>query len=562
MRQLLLFVFSAVLQVTDAAASPYVMKWSDQAYGPDGPWQGVAVEIGSNKQPVALYPGANYASTILLDSICSNKTTSSTCYASQAGTYNQTESKSAVVLNRTSWETVYWSVEGKGIEGRIGDQVSFGPSVPNVSFQAVYDTYETYPNGKVYPVQVGSLALGAPWTADEVDNKTTFNWIASWLYRSGGDNAIPSYSYSMHIGSAGTKVPGSLVLGGYDKSRVLGNVSAQSVSLNSDTSGQLQIRMKDMGLGIAGGSTPPGFTSQDGIFQQSNGATLPKTVVIDPTKPYLYLPEATCDAIANSLPVSFNDGLGLYFWDTTHSNYATLMSSAPYLSFTFEQDGVSNQNITIKVPLAQLALTLQAPLVETNTTYFPCFYSTDTPVLGRAFLQSAFVGVNWHEGKNTGTWFLGQAPGPALSKAEITPIHVSSETLSGSSGSWEQTWAQYWHLDTSSSGDKSNTNAGLSTGAKAGVGVGVSVAGLIIIAAAVWLWMRRAKRHPKPAPGTGPAELPTLAREGLPQEIGARDVYKPQGLLGSDKAARELETKHHPAHEPAEQVEPPRYELG
>lgn len=533
------------------------MNWSSQAYGPDGPWQAVTIEVGSNRQPISLYPGANYATTILADSICSNKTLSETCYAARAGTYNQNESTTAVALNRSSWETVYWNVQGGGIRGIVGDQVAVGSVIPNVSFTTIHQTYQIYPNGKAYPVPVGNLALGAPYLKDS-GSGTPLNMIAAWLYTSGGRNSIPSYSYGMHIGSVDPAIPGSLVLGGYDKSRVLGEVSSQSVSVNSGSSGVWQIRLKDIGLGVATGKSPFDFKSKHGLFTQDSGAVLPKLATIDPTKPYMYLPESTCNAITESFPVSFNTGLGLYIWDTTHRDYANITSSATYLSFLFNKDGLNDQTMTVKVPLKLLTLTLQDPLVDQNVTYFPCFLSTDTPVLGRAFLQAAFVGVNWFEGKNTGTWFLGQAPGPGIAKEDITTIEAQDKTLSASNHSWETSWASSWHPladsrpQNSTSANATSPDGGLSTGAKAGIGVGVGIAAAILIAGLVWIVILRRRRRSGPAPVPleekktvfrGFAELPsTRNRDASPKELDTKVTVRPREIMGSPVELRhELE---------------------
>lgn len=107
MRPLLLPLLGVFVQ-TSSASNPYVMSWSSQAYGPDGPWQAVSVDVGSNKQTVDLYPGANYASTILMSTLCTNKTLSSTCYAAEAGTFNQNTSTTAYTTP-SSWETTYWA---------------------------------------------------------------------------------------------------------------------------------------------------------------------------------------------------------------------------------------------------------------------------------------------------------------------------------------------------------------------------------------------------------------------------------------------------------------------
>ncbi|KAF7591686.1 hypothetical protein BBP40_001194 [Aspergillus hancockii] len=543
MRLPFLFLLS-VLRDTTYAANPLVMNWSSQAYGPDGPWQAVRVSVGSNRQSLDLYPGANGATTILADSICSNTTLSKTCYAARAGTYNQSESSTAFALNRSSWETSYWNVQGGSIQGVVSDQVNVGSVVPNVSFTAIYQTYQTYPNGRQYPVPVGSLALGAPSLKDVVSG-LTLNMIAAWLYTSGGENSIPSYSYGMHIGSVNPAIPGSLVLGGYDKSRVIGGVSSQPVS-----SGIWQIILKDIGIDVAAGGSPFNFTRKSGLFMQSNGAVLSKRVSIDPTKPYMYLPEATCDAITSSLPVSFDSGLGLYIWDTTHSIYANITSSATYLSFSFNKDGLNDQTITVKVPFRLLTLTLQDPLVDQNVTYFPCFLSTSTPVLGRAFLQAAFVGVNWFEGNNTGMWFLGQAPGPGLPNADITAINVRDTALAASDNSWEQSWEKHWRaLGTSSSGNSTSSNGGLTTGQKAGIGIGAGVAGVILFAVIVWiLILHRRRRHragpvEEKKPGfTGFAELPSSKNpDASPTELGTTDNLRPQEMGSQEPPRHELE---------------------
>ncbi|PYI01873.1 acid protease [Aspergillus sclerotiicarbonarius CBS 121057] len=539
MRLLFLPLWGILLGVSHAS-TPYVMDWSTQAYGPDGPWQAVSIEVGSNKQTVALYPGANYASIIMMDTQCTNKTLSSTCYAAQAGTYNQNESTTAYTTTPSSWETIYWGVEGGAIEAVLGDEVSLGSAtVPNVSFEAIYQTYQTYPNGKSYPVSVGSLALGAPYLSDEISNTTTLNMLAGWLY---SNDDIPSYSYGMHIGSVNPSIAGSLVLGGYDKSRVMGDVSAQAVSLNSATSGILELELKDIGIGVAAGPSPFGFNNESGLFQQSSGSVLAKTVQIDATKPYMYLPQSTCDAITASLPISFNSSLGLYFWDTTSSDYLNITSSAAYLSFTFNNNGVNNQNFTIKVPFSQLNLTLQEPLVDQNTTYFPCYLSDSTPVFGRAFLQSAFVGVNWFKGNNTGTWFLGQAPGPGHASADITTININDETISGSNNTWEESWATYWNLQVSNS---TSSNSGLSSGAKVGIGVGVGVGGAIVIAAGVWgailLRRRRAGQAATDERKTvyrGFAELPGGQHSEPAKELDTKRHTQPQEMMASPEVER------------------------
>ncbi|KAL3446135.1 aspartic peptidase domain-containing protein [Aspergillus insuetus] len=539
---------------TTCAQRPYIMNWSSQSYGPDGPWQAVTILVGSNEQPVALYPGASFASTIFSDKICANSTLSDTCYAASSGVYNESQSTTSISPDgadnsSSSWNIFYWAVQGSSRQVRVADQVTLDEtSIPNVSFTEIYDTYQTYPNGRSYPVTVGNLALGGPRLRDTTSG-LSLNMIASYLYTT---SRIPSYSYGMHIGSVNPPIPGSLVLGGYDRSRIVGQASSQPLM---DSAGVLQIVLRDIGLGVAEGASPfPSFTGshRGGLFLQDQtenmDTPLPRLVTVDPTKPYMYLPKATCSAIASFLPISFDTGLGLYIWDRTSGEYSSLTSSPAYISFTFSKDGSTSsvQNITIRVPLRLLNLTLQEPLVAgRNLTYFPCFLSTDTPVLGRAFLQAAFVAVNWAEGENNGTWGLGQAPGPRIKpRADITPIAIRDRVFrGGEQGAWEETWAGHWtpledRAAVDHNGTQSSSASSLSAGAKAGIGVGVGIAGCIILVAAGATVMSHRRRK---IDGLPLADEPALKSQHAPIELESKGNMQPREIMETGRQNYELE---------------------
>ncbi|OJJ39962.1 hypothetical protein ASPWEDRAFT_49803 [Aspergillus wentii DTO 134E9] len=513
------------------AASPLNVLWSTKEYGPDGPWSAVSTTIG-DKYSVDLYPGDIGSSNVMQSQLCENTTLSSTCYAERAGTVNISAIDYPISWkNPSNWHSCSFSTDGGCRFSDFSTVMSFGSSVPNVSMSAIWEAYETYPGGAQYQPQVGTLSLGGPYPFYPTNGGTNIiNW---YLYN---DSSIPSYSYGLHIGSVEPSVTRSLLLGGYDQNRVLGEVSAQSVVLNAANSGALQIGLEDIGLGVASGGSPFNFTSKEGLFVQSDGVARRSSVTADPTKPYLYLPKNSCDAIAAELPVSFNESLGLYFWNTSSSQYNDIVSSPTYLSFTFDKDSANNKNFTIKVPFQLLNLTLQEPLVSQNTSYFPCFpYDEDNanPILGRAFLQAAFVGANFFQGTdNQGTWFLAQAPGPSLPATAVTTINPSDKTIQGSSSSWEETWDGYWTpLSDSGSSKKSG---GLSTGGKVGVGVGVGIAGAIIIAAvAAWAIVRRRRNN-------APQQL--AADPVRPAELS--EAYKPV-----DKPPVEVPAQEHMRYE-------------
>lgn len=74
----LLYSFTLAYSISCALAqnapSPYLLKTSDKLYGPDGPWQAVQVQIGSNLTAVDLYPGGDWGSRIFSSEMCSGST--------------------------------------------------------------------------------------------------------------------------------------------------------------------------------------------------------------------------------------------------------------------------------------------------------------------------------------------------------------------------------------------------------------------------------------------------------------------------------------------------------
>jgi hypothetical protein len=520
------------------------MTWSSEDYGPDGPWHAVQVSIGSPGQTIALYPGSTWESKILLSYLCDNTSLSSVCYADNAGLFNPENSRTwenesiQLAPDGSGWQSYTLghtdAVPTEVIARRALDSIDIGGTIiPEVDLVSISQAYQTYPDGQEYPLQVGLLSLGAPninQTFDRGTNTPPINgtFITSWLWEK---SSIASYSYGLHIGSASLGIPGSLLLGGYDKNRVLGSVSAQPFS-----GGNFPIQLLDIGLGVAEGGSPWNFHNKTGFLAKGNSSLEAGiTVKASTADPYLYLPKGSCDAIAAELPVIYQSDYGLYFWNTSDSRYSQIITSPSYMAFTFSRDGLNNADITINVPFALLNLTLEPPLVNTPTQYFPCMGTdSSTYALGRAFFQAAFFGVNWNQG--TGNWFLAQAPGPGYSTTSATTnIEASASTITGSGSSWEASWARYWTElpDTSNSNSNSNSSSssspnpdedgsssGLSTGAKAGIGVGCAVGAVLVIGLLIWWFFRRRQSARAMAPYTiGSGEQTAMVQPSYPTSV-------------------------------------------
>lgn len=502
-------------------SSPFLLNISTKSYGPDGPWQAITIQLGTPPQALDVYPAGVWQSTILAKQVCS-MFLSSLC--GTGGLFDPSASNSydntSIMFGRNSDVSpdidagfIYTGLKSEVMDTlilpRSGTAVD-AATVSNLSIALYSSLYMTYPDGSHYPPQLGFLSLGPK--VNQVFVPIIANLIPGAVMQQG---RINSNSYGMHVGSAALKLPLSLWLGGYDALRLSGPVSTQRVNEEY----LMEIDLYDIGIGVESGGSPFPYTSRQGILSDGNASitgTIP--VLLDPALPYLSLPNSTCASITRDLPVTYQAGYGLYFWNTTDPRYARITTSPSYLSFTFRltsSTASTDGNVTIKVPFQLLDLTLDRPLISTPTSYFPCqpFLFGQQYSLGRAFLQAAFIGVNWGNQIN-GEWYLAQAPGPNIPTVP-SGVPFGSTVSSPSSNDWADSWKDYWTpLPTSSarssaasgsSSSSSSTSAiipspspgsssgrgALSDGAKAGIGVGVAVAALIAVGATIFLIRKR-----------------------------------------------------------------------
>ncbi|KAI9651733.1 MAG: hypothetical protein M1829_002459 [Trizodia sp. TS-e1964] len=530
---------------------PWVMRWSNTFYGPDGPWQAVSVGIGSPPQQIALYPAGVFQSHILTTDVCKDITQSPICYANNAGTYlpsNSSTSLTKIIQLPASTDTTGGGLDvGGSLGARALDRVDIaGEIVPNVSLALHSSIWATNPDGSKYAIEVGTLALGGQGSVNQtftgVNPPINSSLIPGWLSSPSApsNHQTPSNSFGLHIGSVSPRLPGSLYFGGYDQNRICGNISRQLGDL-------VTIDLLDVAITVVDGASPWNTSSGfEGLLKSGNasiGSSLP--VGINPGAPYLNLPQSSCDAIAAKLPVTYQPSLGLYTWNVQSPQYKTIVSSASALSFIFRENQNNVQNFTIHVPFLLLNLTLTAPLVSTPTPYFPCnAQSRGQYQLGRAFLQAAFLGSNWNANHGGGVWWLAQAPGPnVVTQPSIIAIQDQDTDIKASENSWLLSWKDVWTplapnpastsaLPTSTPLESpladSSHSPGPSTGAIAGIAVG-SVAGFAVLLLALILF-RQHRRRQRRRRTTYP-ELPTT--EPIPSKHLGSEMQSPQ-LLSSD----------------------------
>lgn len=289
----------------------------------------------------------------------------------------------------------------------------------------------TYPGGANYTLDVGYFSLyggerNISW-ASANGSAITYNCTLPDIYAYG---YIPSLSYGLHIGSVSPNITGSLVLGGYDSSRVLTQPPTSTTSSLTLTDISLDVTRGGYAWQNAGSPGPiPNLL-------RANGSRIASLQVQPrPGVAYMYLPRQTCDAIANQLPVTYNEAFNFYFWHTESQWYRDIITSPHYLSFSFAE----SPNTPINIPFALLNLTLTSPLTSSTTQYFPCSPSGSpgTWTLGNAFLQAAFLGQNWE----TQRLFRTQAPGPDFLPVNRQTGLSSDERIAPTSNppDWEST---------------------------------------------------------------------------------------------------------------------------
>ena len=429
---------------------------------------------------------------------------SSICFAASAGLYNAGDSTTAISDNSRGlvWQwgsSAAINTTGQAVE--MTDVMYMNTSeglvkVPNSTISAINQQNIFLPDGGHLQVQLGSLSLGAPGDGTQPLKTVIGQNFPSYLAM---QNVTPSNSFSLHYGSASLGLAGTLVWGGYDQSRVVGDVGSFQLGPND----LMVPTMLDVQIGVENGQTPfiDNGSSFPGLLELNSSLNNVQPTIINPIVPYLFMSPKTCAAIAQHLPVSLDSDIGLYIWNTTDLQFQRVMSSSAYLAFIFRSS--PDANITIKVPFQLLNLTLESPIVQYPQQYFPCrpFYSMDGTgnyYLGKAFLQAAMIGINWQ----IKAFFLAQAPGPEVPSPNIQSIGPSDTSIrSLPEANFASSWSKSWTLlaeqsngtaiDNTTNATKPATTSNstnprlLSTRAKIGVGFGAAIGFLTLLAAGI-----------------------------------------------------------------------------
>lgn len=123
--------------------------------------------------------------------------------------------------------------------------------------------------------------------------------------------------------------------------------------------------------------------------------------VIDSTLPYLWLPEEVCDRFRDKFRLTYDEERNLYTINETDHIYNKNQVGKINFNLQTRRQQETKQT-TISFPYDAFALEGSFPLFDNTTLYFPIRKSLhETYVLGRAFLQEAYIIVDYQRGNYT-----------------------------------------------------------------------------------------------------------------------------------------------------------------
>lgn len=241
-----------------------------------------------------------------------------------------------------------------------------------------------------------------------------------------------------------------MVIGGYDQNAL----QSPSISIPVATNNSRSLVTRMQSLVVANTLT--------GTLSAAFG--LPSLqLAIDTGVSQLWLPKVICDKLEEALGLTFDPSTELYLVNDTTRN--KLLDLAPEFTFTLAANATSSETVNIVLPYAAFDLMVSQPFYNTSRHYFPIRRAADEKlyVLGRTFLQEAYLVVDWERGN----FSVSQAQ-HQVTERDIMPIRsVSSE---------------------------STKHSGLTAGLVAGVVVAIVAVVLIAAAGGYFFWWRKRAR--------------------------------------------------------------------
>ncbi|KAH8732803.1 aspartic peptidase domain-containing protein [Phaeosphaeriaceae sp. PMI808] len=472
-------------QGTDLAA-PLVVSNSGRWIGNDGSWSTFYVNVGTPPQYFHVFPNFNGQTIYVpIDKDCEPDRMNITDCGGQRGVeiFNSRPSLGFHKNVSSTWDERGIYRMGLGVNLGLTGNAYYG-----------YDTFGLGTNSAANATKIEKLAVAAYATPDFWVGQLGLNPFPivmgeterphSFLARLKEEGKIPSLSFGYQAGAIYryTKVPGSLVLGGYDRSLQSKKILTAPSTID----------------------TIVGVQSISSKFSNGTSTNLLNTGItatIDTNTQSIWLPRLVCDSFASALGLTYFEAADRYV--LTDTVRAALLASAPTFSFAIGTSVSGGETINIDIPYAAFDLQAGYPIFGTRTNYFPLRRAANDSQfsLGRVFLQEVYMSVDWERD----IFNISQA---VFNSPPLAPDFVTIEPKNRTNILIPRPLP---------------TNKTLSAGAIAGIVVG-ALALLALIAGLAW-WIYRRKPKAKTDTETSQA-LPVDEKKG-PDDFGPEVADKP-----------------------------------
>ncbi|KAJ8606953.1 hypothetical protein MRB53_040618 [Persea americana] len=417
--------------------------------GIDGYWNSVAIAVGTPPQYVRVFVStASQETWVVNPTSCIQSSNASYCDMSRGETFNYNASKSFDRLGTfdLSIETQL-GYTGDALFGydniTLGYPGQGGPSLSNMTVGVFGEPLDYW--------------LGIFGVNPKPTNFTNYEVESpSFITTLKNNSMIPK----------GDGFLGSLVLGGYDAARF--GDSTMTFNFAPDNSRDLVIAV----IGITydtpfvlyvGNQTTAGPAQSTGFY-----------AYIDSTVADMWLPLQVCTAFEQAFNLTYDNATDLYLVNQTQ--HTALLQRNPTFTFNIATNVTSGKTLTITFPYAAFDLIASPPYqgLTQQSYYFPIRRATSSNqyTLGRAFLQEAYLSVDWERSVFNVSQCVWQS-GLQENIVTIEPLHATSSTPSGSTSS------------------TTKSKSSLSDGAIAGIVIGAVTGITLLVLMAIFVSRRR-----------------------------------------------------------------------
>ncbi|KAF3045859.1 hypothetical protein E8E12_000533 [Didymella heteroderae] len=437
--------------------SPLVVPNSGSWIGNDGSWSTFLLQVGTPPQPFQVLPSlSGQAIYVPIDQDCAPMRMNITNCGFKRGVeiFDSQPSLGFQKNKSSTWEEV--GTFGMGLGSNLGLRGSayYGFEKVTVSSSLGEDVThweETVVSAYSTPdFWIGQLGLSSGLVFMNEKNQAR-----SFLNVLKDKGRIPSLSFGYQAGSPDrfTRVAGSLLLGGYDRSR------QSNITL-------LAPLTPDVIVGVQSISMTSGNGAKINLLSKGIKA------IIDTNTPDIWLPSSVCDQFASALGLTYFPEADRYIVNET--TRTTIRSSSPTFSFVIGTSTSGGSTVSIEIPYGAFDLQATYPIFSTPTYYFPLRRAANESqfTLGRAFLQEVYLSVDWERNIFNISQAVFSSPPLALDIVTIEPIDKDADLIPHSKSS----------------------DGTLSIGAIVGISVGALC--LILLAAfGGWKYFRRQERR-------------------------------------------------------------------